>query len=335
MHAHGVTSMMGSAITCEQERPPLSKNVDVSAAPTPTRVPQGTSDPQSAPTVAQSWLGVALLTLAAGVAALSLLGPLVTGAINYRISDLILSQLIGLDAVSLVLVAPLATLAGVLTLGRHPLGPVLALGPTVYVAYMTPQYILGPDYLNLTGNNERFFGLLLALFVLGVCGAITAWAAIDLPRLPVSSARERLVGRVLLPIAAVLVFVRYLPGLADWMSAEPTAKDYLAGPIFAWTIALLDLGLALPASVAVCIGVHRGARWARKGLYTIVAWYALVGSAVAAMAISMYARDDATMSVAQMAIMSVLGAALVALAMLVYAPLLRRRGGALSHRTRS
>jgi hypothetical protein len=29
---------------------------------------------------------------------------------------------------------------------------------------------------------------------------------------PVSGARERLVGRVLLPIAAVLVFVRYPPG---------------------------------------------------------------------------------------------------------------------------
>jgi hypothetical protein len=39
--------------------------------------------------------------------------------------------------------------------------------------------------LNLAGDNERFFPLLLTLFVVGVCGAITAWAAIDLPRLPV------------------------------------------------------------------------------------------------------------------------------------------------------
>jgi H+/Cl- antiporter ClcA len=102
---------------------------------------------------------------------------------------------------------------------------VLALDPAAYVAYMVPQYVLGPDYLNLAGDNERFFGLLLALFVLGVCGAITAWAAIDLSRLPASKARERDVGRVLLPIAAVLVFGRYAPALADWMSATPTAKD--------------------------------------------------------------------------------------------------------------
>jgi hypothetical protein len=123
-----------------------------------------------------------------------------------------------------------------------------------------------------------------------------------------------------------MVFGRYALALADWMSATPTAKDYLAGPTFGWTIALLDLGLALPASVAVCIGVRRGARWAQKGLYAIVAWYALVGTAVAAMAISMYVRDDSTMSATQMTIMSVLGAALVALFLLLHAPLLRRSG---------
>jgi len=302
----------------------VSMTLDDPAAPPPARAPQVAGDAHGARAAARSWLGAALLALAACVAVLSLLGPLVTGVIDYRISDLILSQLIGLDAFSLALVAPLAAVAGVLTLHGHALGPVLALGPAAYVAYMVPQYVLGPDYLNLAGNNERFFPLLLTLFVLGVCGAMSAWAAIDLSRLPVSTSRERLVGRVLLPIAAVLVFGRYPLGLADWMSSAPTANDYLAGPTFGWTIALLDLGLALPASVAVCIGVRRGARWARKGLYAIVAWYALVGTAVAAMAISMYVRDDSTISGAQVAIMSVLGAALVALFLLLHAPLLRR-----------
>jgi hypothetical protein len=39
------------------------------------------------------------------------------------------------------------------------------------------------------------------------------------------------------------------------------------------------------------------------------------------------------MSAAQMAIMSVLGAALLGLAVVLYAPLLRRSGGALGHGT--
>ena len=37
-------------------------------------------------------------------------------------------------------------------------------------------------------------------------------------------------------------------------------------------------------------------------LYAIVAWYALVGTAVAAMAIAMFVRDASTMSAAQIAI---------------------------------
>jgi hypothetical protein len=41
---------------------------------------------------------------------------------------------------------------------------------------------------------------------------------------------------------------------------------------------------------------------AQKGLYAIVAWYALVGTAVAAMAIAMFVRDASTMSAAQIAI---------------------------------
>ena len=97
----------------------MSTNVDVAAGPPPTRAPRVAADAHGARAAARSWLGAALLALAVGVAALSLLGPLVSGVIDYRITDLILSQLIGLDAVSLALVAPLAALAGVLTLRGH------------------------------------------------------------------------------------------------------------------------------------------------------------------------------------------------------------------------
>jgi hypothetical protein len=68
---------------------------------------------------------------------------------------------------------------------------------------------------------------------------------------------------------------------------------------------------------------------AQKGLYAIVAWYALVGTAVAAMAIAMFVRDASTDVRSGDGDMSVLGAALVAVAVLLNAPLLRRRGGAL------
>jgi hypothetical protein len=126
-------------------------------------------------------LGAACLALAAGMSALSVLGPLVTGLVHWRITPLVNDQLLGLDAVSLVVVAPLAAVAGLLTRRGAALGPVLGFGPAMYAAYMVPQYVLGPDYLRTAGNNERAFPLLLGLLVLGVgiaCRLGARWTSI-------------------------------------------------------------------------------------------------------------------------------------------------------------
>ena len=56
---------------------------------------------------------------------------------------------------------------------------------------------------------------------------------------------------------------------------------YLAGPAFSWAIALLDLGVFLPLTVATCVGLARGRPWAQKALYTVAGWFGLVGLAVA------------------------------------------------------
>ena len=47
---------------------------------------------------------------------------------------------------TVLLVAPAAALAGILSLRGHPAGPLLALGPAAYAAYMFVQYVLGPEY---------------------------------------------------------------------------------------------------------------------------------------------------------------------------------------------
>src|SRR4051794_26425784 len=220
------------------------------------------------------WLGVCLLGVAASLTAVSVLGPLVAGVIHWRIGPTILSQLYGLDTVSLAVVAPLAAVAGALSLRGKPLGALLGVGPAAYAVYMVPQYLLGPDYAHVAGDNERWFPLLLMVFVLGVVAAGLAWTERLMPALGGSARIEFLAGRRLLPAAATVVFIRYVPTLADWMSATPTAKDYIAGPSFSWTIALLDLGLALPATVAVCIGYRSGVPWARRGLYALTSWFA-------------------------------------------------------------
>jgi hypothetical protein len=80
------------------------------------------------------WLAVGLIALGLGLAVNSLLGPLVTEVIRHRYSQTLLNQAIGLNAVSLLIVAPLAIARGVLTLRGHPAGPVLAWPPAAYAA---------------------------------------------------------------------------------------------------------------------------------------------------------------------------------------------------------
>src|SRR3954449_6810334 len=130
-------------------------------------------------TSSQRALAAGLAVLGAGLAAVALLGPLTGGPVAYHVTETLRNQTIGLDAASLVLVAPLSLLAAALTWRGRPRGPSLALGAPAsartscglpggpalalgvgaYAAYLFAQYIVGQDYLGLPGDNERLFPL--------------------------------------------------------------------------------------------------------------------------------------------------------------------------------
>jgi hypothetical protein len=271
------------------------------------------------------WLGVGLIGLGLGLALVSLLGPLVLGLIDYRVTETLRNQTVGLDLLSLVLVVPFTIGVAVLALRGHRAAPLLALGPAPYVGYMMVQYVVGPADLQLPGNNESFFLLYLTLFVLAGAVGIRAWSTIDLARLPAIPPRHaRRLGRVVLPLVALVVFARYVPALVDASSTHPKAGDYRAGPTFFWTIALLDLGVALPTLIAACVGLLRERAWALKALYAVVGWLALVGPAVAGMALTMYVNDDPNASPGIALLMTTLGLGLVVLAAFLYRPLFAR-----------
>jgi hypothetical protein len=267
------------------------------------------------------WLTAGLLTIAAGLVAVALLGPLAFEVVDYRITETLRTQMIGLDAVSLFVVAPLALLAAVLVLRGHVAGPALALGIGAYTTYMFVQYILGPDYADLPGDNEQLFPLALLLFASGWSVALTGWRSFDVARIARSRRRDLVIGRVLLPVLGFLAFFRYLPALADAMSSAPEDEGYLAGPSFFWAIAMLDLGVFLPLTVVACVGLVRDAPWAQKALYAVVGWFGLIGPAVAAMAIAMYVNDDPNASAGGALFMTGLGLTFALLAVSLYRPL--------------
>jgi hypothetical protein len=273
----------------------------------------------------ERWLPIGLLAIGVGLAAVALLGPLATGAIDYRVSETLRNQTIGLDAVSLLVVAPLAAWAALLTRRGHPAGPALALGIGAYTSYMFLQYVVGPDYAHLAGNNQLLFPLCLVLFTAGWAVVLRAWAIFDADWAALLPHPARLIGRVVLPVLAFVAFVRYVPMLADAMRSSPADKGYLAGPTFFWAIALLDLGVFLPLTVAACVGIRRGARWAPRALFTAVGWLGLVGPAVAAMGIAMVANGDPNGSAGAAAFMAVLGLAFTAAAVALFRPLFSGR----------
>ena len=120
-------------------------------------------------------LALGLVAIGVGLAAVALLGPFAAGVIDYHVTETVRNQTIGLDAVSLLVVAPLSLLAALLVVRGHLAGAPLALGIGAYTTYMFVQYIVGPEYERLPGNNELLFPLYLVLFALGWLVGLAAW----------------------------------------------------------------------------------------------------------------------------------------------------------------
>lgn len=178
------------------------------------------------------WADYALFGLATGLATISLLGPLETETIRYRYSPSMINQGIGRDAVALFAVVPICIAAGVLVLRGHRAGPVLAFIPSVFAAYMVPQYVIGPDYLGIHGNNEQFFLFHLALFVLAVVVFVGARTTVDRQELrPATGVSDRRRSLVLFGLAAFIALGRWLPAVLDVMGGDPTSTDYLRDPL--------------------------------------------------------------------------------------------------------
>lgn len=218
--------------------------------------------------------------------------------------------------------APVSVVAGILVWRRQLAGPLLALGPSLYALYMYSQLALGGDVVRYPGNSERFFPLYLALFILAGVIAFRAWtvlAAAELPR--PSRTADRVFGWFSLLVAAFLAAGLHLPGLIDAWRDHPTGTEYLADPVVFWLVKMMDLGLVVPALVAIGVGVLRRTGWADKAKYAATGWIALLGSAVAGMAITMQITDDPAATTANTIAFSLFALIGLVIAATLYRPL--------------
>jgi hypothetical protein len=272
-------------------------------------------------------LGAGLLALGAVMAMVAVLGPLVLDVLRYRVSLTSLNQIIGGDAAALTVVVPITVVVGVMAIRGHPAAPVLALAPSIFVVYTYTQLIVGNEYLRLPGNVERFFPLLLAVFILAGAVAVRAWTSVSAGRLPQTSAGvDRTAGVLLLVIAAFVLVGLHLPNYLDAMRDHPGTVQYLSSPTAFWLVKFMDLGIVVPAAITVGIASLRHRGWARKPVYALLGAYTLIGASVAGMAITMVARDDPDASTATVIGAVLLTALLAGVTYAVYRPLLRRTG---------
>lgn len=270
------------------------------------------------------WLAVGLFVLGAGAAAVALLGPLVFDVIRYHASEEAVNQVTGGDVAGLILVAPVSITAAIMVWRRHVAGPVLALGPAVYALYMYSQLALGGDVSRYPGNSEMFFPLFLGLFILAGAIAIGAWGIIDASELSGTSQRvSRTFGWFAVVVAIFLVVGLHLRGLVSVWAGDP-GSEYLADPVVFWLVKFMDLGLVVPALLAVGIGVLRGAAWAAKAEFAAVGWIALLGSSVAGMAIMMQVNADPAATMANTITFGSFALIGLGMALLVYKQLFTR-----------
>lgn len=271
------------------------------------------------------FVALGLTVLGLGVALVAVLGPLVTELVEYHVSDGAAIQIAGGDAAALVLVAPVAIAAAALIRRRPTGGSVLGLAAAVYVLYTDVQLSVGGDVARYEGNSERFFLLFLALFVLAAWLAVRTWSMIEPNGLPSTSRRfDRFLAVVLFTMAAFLVAGLHLPGLVDAWAVHPAAPEYLADPNVFWLVKLMDLGMVVPAMIAIGVGILRKSSWAHKAKYVAVGWFATLGTSVAGMALLMQLSGDPAASLVNTITFGGFAVLALVLAFVLYRPLLTR-----------
>ncbi|MCO5175453.1 MAG: hypothetical protein M9890_00515 [Thermomicrobiales bacterium] len=237
--------------------------------------------------------GLASMALGIGIAAVALLGPLWLGKIRQHVSANVENQVVGADAISLLLVAPLAVLGGLLWWRGHPLASSLTFGPAAYAVYIHFQYMVGSEYERYPGNSERYFVLFYAIVMLGLLVSTLSWSQLSTPALP--SRRVQVLAAGLLIGVSALLGLAWITAIADVIGGTRTT-EYLEAPGLFWMVKTMDLAFVIPAALATGVGLLRHSALAARVAAGLTCWLALMMASVAAMGAVMWRNDDPSAS---------------------------------------
>jgi hypothetical protein len=256
----------------------------------------------------ERWPSVVLFALGAALAVGAILGPLLVGAIEWRISTNSLNQTFGADGAALLLLAPTAVTAGWLAWRARPLAAPLAFGLGLAALYYGIASVLGADHARYAGNNERFFLLYLAIIVLAWIAAAWGWSAMGdtapHPGRPLARSAGLLFVAGGLAISAAWI-VQLAAITVDGALTQPAdALAYAESPTAFWLVRIVDLGFIVPLAIWSGIGLWRGWSSAAKAATGVAAFLTLQAAAVLAMGVVMLLRGDPTATPVLVAILA-------------------------------
>ncbi len=244
------------------------------------------------------WPSLALIALGASLALAALLGPLVTGTIEWRISANAVNQTYGADGAALILLAPTALVAAWLAWRQRAVAAPLAFGLGLASLYYGIASVLGAEYARYPGNNERFFLLYLLIILTAWVVAAWGWSAMGeapprpSPRLARSAGALFIAGGLLISLAWLMQLA--VIAVDGSLSQAADAQAYAESPTAFWVVRIVDLGFIAPLAIWSGIGLWRGWAAAAKAATGVAAFLTLQAAAVLAMGVVMLVRGDPT-----------------------------------------
>ncbi|HEX9907505.1 MAG TPA: hypothetical protein VGB78_03440 [Thermoplasmata archaeon] len=245
------------------------------------------------------WYVVGVTALISGVVlmAISLLGPLWLGSIQYRTSQSGIWQIEGGDLVNLVLMVPLLLVGGVLQLLRR--------GSSKYFLVLTPltlMYVglsigLGQEWGNpaYTGNVESYSWLYFVVIIGGLLLLISTLSMFRPEDAPDFKPRGLRIYVAVMALFLVAFALMWLSELAQVVTTGDTSSgSYHETPVIWWLVRYLDLGFTIPLGfIALYLLLTK-----TKRVYPLVllffGFFVTLGTGVLAMGVIMTLEHDPT-----------------------------------------
>lgn len=253
------------------------------------------------------FVGAVAVATALSLAYLAVQGPLIRGVITYKTAPGIIGQLIGQDAVNLVLLSPVLLAGGILLLLRKKLAKDLLIATPLFLIYFVLSYTIGWEWSSpaYAGNSERYS--FLYLFVLIAALIILLYALAVFPKNVESRFKK---GGLAIYSAVFVLFLLVFAGM--WAKevreviVTGTSRGYDIAPTAFWLIRVFDLGFSIPLGL---ISVYL--LWARpnKAYPVVCLFYGFFFTqivAVMAMGWMMFLKKDPTFLWRDLAVFHVL-----------------------------